>query len=87
MEPNSPGESLKNRNFPGKADTHDSEFRVEYLNPPYMTLERPQLSNAPKQIAFNSKFHVDIQIPRQLERGEIKGSGAFFIFELQINPP
>jgi len=51
---------------------YSSEFRVEYLNPPYMTLERPQLSKVPKQIAFNSKFHVEIQIPRQLERGDIK---------------
>lgn len=59
-----------------------SEFRVEYLNPPFMTMERPHLSNVPKQIAFNSTFHVDIQIPGQLERGDIKGSGAFFIIEL-----
>lgn len=82
MGPNFRGKSLKNSNFPANADENDSEFRVEYLNPPYMTVERPQLSNAPKQIAFNSKFHVDIQIPKQLERGDIKGSGTFFDIEL-----
>jgi len=49
-----------------------SEFRVEYLNPPYMTVERPQLSKVPKQIAFNSKFHVDIAIPGHLRQGDIK---------------
>ncbi|KAF7768273.1 CAZyme family AA5 [Agaricus bisporus var. burnettii] len=46
-----------------------SEFRVEYLNPPYMTVERPQLSNVPKQIDFNSEFSVDVSIPSQ---GDLK---------------
>ncbi|KAJ3572769.1 hypothetical protein NP233_g2878 [Leucocoprinus birnbaumii] len=51
---------------------YHSEFRVEYLNPPYMTMERPMLSNAPDKIAFNSKFHVDISIPAGLRGGEMK---------------
>ncbi|KAF9444369.1 copper radical oxidase [Macrolepiota fuliginosa MF-IS2] len=44
-----------------------SEYRVEYLNPPYMTVKRPQLSNVPKQIAFNQVFTVDVDVPRGLE--------------------
>ncbi|KXN92579.1 hypothetical protein AN958_04789 [Leucoagaricus sp. SymC.cos] len=49
-----------------------SEFRVEYLNPPYMTVDRPQISNTPKKIAFNTKFHVDVSIPSHLRKGSIK---------------
>ena len=51
-----------------------SEFRVEYLNPPYMTMERPRISNVPKNIAFNSKFHVEVVIPPGLENGNIQGT-------------
>ncbi len=51
-----------------------------------MTVERPQLNNVPKRIAFNSKFHMDIQIPRNLERGDIKGTEAFSMIGFQTNP-
>ena len=50
-----------------------SEFRIEYLNPPYMTMKRPHISNVPKKIAFNFKFHVNVTIPPGLENGVIKG--------------
>ncbi|KAF5360745.1 hypothetical protein D9756_005091 [Leucocoprinus leucothites] len=51
---------------------YHSEFRIEYLNPPYMTVERPHISNAPKKIAFNTKFHVDVSIPSGLRKRNIK---------------
>ncbi|KAL9715478.1 hypothetical protein Ac2012v2_002139 [Leucoagaricus gongylophorus] len=51
---------------------YHSEFRVEYLNPPYMTMERPRISNVPENIPFNSKFHIDVAIPSGLENGNIK---------------
>ena len=56
------------------ADAACSEFRVEYLNPPYMTMKRPQISNVPKKIAFNSKFHVNVAIPTGLGNGDLKGT-------------
>ncbi|KAJ7033688.1 glyoxal oxidase N-terminus-domain-containing protein [Mycena alexandri] len=40
-----------------------SEFRVQTLDPPFMSMARPTLSNVPKQIAFNSKFTIGIDIP------------------------
>ncbi|KAF5360734.1 hypothetical protein D9756_005107 [Leucocoprinus leucothites] len=49
-----------------------SEFRVEYLNPPYMTMERPQILNAPKRIDFNTKFHLDVSIPARLRGRDMK---------------
>ncbi|KXN92583.1 hypothetical protein AN958_04793 [Leucoagaricus sp. SymC.cos] len=51
-----------------------SEFRVEYLNPPYMTVDRPQISNTPQKIAFNTKFHVEVSIPSHLRKGNIKAA-------------
>ncbi|KAF5352136.1 hypothetical protein D9758_009234 [Tetrapyrgos nigripes] len=47
-------------------DKFPSEFRVEYLNPPYMTVARPSMSNVPEKVAYNDKFTVDIEIPEGL---------------------
>ncbi|KAF7300981.1 hypothetical protein MIND_00661200 [Mycena indigotica] len=46
-----------------------TEFRVEHLNPPYMSLERPVLSHVPSKVAFNTQFSVQINLP--------KGAGIF----------
>lgn len=51
---------------------YHGEFRVKYLNPPYMSMERPQIYRAPKKVAFNVQFHLDVPIPMQLKGGEIK---------------
>jgi len=59
--------------IPTHAHTAFSELRVEYLNPPYMTMKRPQISSVPKKIAFNSKVHVNVAIPPELGNGDIKG--------------
>ncbi|KAJ7683556.1 glyoxal oxidase precursor [Mycena rosella] len=39
------------------------EYRVQYLNPPYMSLARPTLAGAPSKIAFSSKFTARVTIP------------------------
>ncbi|KAJ7039410.1 glyoxal oxidase precursor [Mycena alexandri] len=46
-----------------------TEFRVQYLNPPYMSLPRPTLSGLPAKIAFNSKFSAHVTIPAHLNLG------------------
>ncbi|KAJ7039413.1 glyoxal oxidase precursor [Mycena alexandri] len=43
-----------------------TEFRVQNLNPPYMSLPRPILSSLPAKIAFNSKFTAHVTIPPNL---------------------
>ncbi|KAJ7165640.1 glyoxal oxidase N-terminus-domain-containing protein [Mycena crocata] len=43
-----------------------TEFRVQYLNPPYMSVERPILSDVPAQIAFDTNFTVGVTIPAPL---------------------
>ncbi|KAF9441736.1 copper radical oxidase [Macrolepiota fuliginosa MF-IS2] len=49
-----------------------SQFRVEDLNPPYMTLARPTLRSVPAQIQFNSRFDIGIHIPDNLRVSSVK---------------
>ncbi|KXN91798.1 hypothetical protein AN958_11948 [Leucoagaricus sp. SymC.cos] len=46
-----------------------SEFGVEYINPPYMPVDRPQLLNVPKQLYLNRTFTVDVTVPAGLSTG------------------
>ncbi|KAF9540289.1 copper radical oxidase [Agrocybe pediades] len=59
------GEVVNGTKFP-------TEFRVEYLNPPYMSMERPVMSNVPSKIGFNQRFEIDITIPMNLKGSSIK---------------
>ncbi|GJJ15281.1 hypothetical protein Clacol_009557 [Clathrus columnatus] len=49
-----------------------TEFRVEYLNPPFISMQRPVLSNVPQQISFNEQFTFDIDIPSNLPASNIQ---------------
>jgi len=49
-----------------------TEFRVEYLNPPYMTVQRPTILSVPKRIAFNTRFSVDIDIPINFKASSVQ---------------
>ncbi|PPQ85498.1 hypothetical protein CVT25_006578 [Psilocybe cyanescens] len=49
-----------------------TEFRVEYLNPPFMSVARPVLSNVPSKIAFNKQFTINVNIPKNLPASSIK---------------
>ncbi|KAJ6579619.1 glyoxal oxidase N-terminus-domain-containing protein [Mycena vulgaris] len=40
-----------------------TEYRVQYLNPPYMSLERPTLAGVPPKITFNSIFTARVTFP------------------------
>ena len=50
-----------------------SEFRVEYLNPPYMSAARPQLLDVPAQIQFNQTYQISVSIPQDLQNTYIQG--------------
>ena len=61
-------------------DSHPcSEFRVEYLNPPYMSVSRPQLSNVPTSIQFNERFNITVSIPQDLKAAVIQGKTVHII--------
>jgi len=49
-----------------------SEFRVETLDPPFMSMARPTLSNVPSKIAFNQRFTIGIDIPAGVSTSSIK---------------
>ncbi|KAJ7173130.1 glyoxal oxidase N-terminus-domain-containing protein [Mycena crocata] len=40
-----------------------SEYRVEYLYPPYMNKTRPTFTGLPKTIAYNAQFVLNINVP------------------------
>lgn len=65
-----------------------SEFRVEYLNPPYMAVERPTLNNLPTKIGFNQVVNIPVTIPKNLKTNSIKGEClAFSLFAVVLDPP
>lgn len=68
-----PGQHVSSSDISSPAHKNLSEFRVEYLNPPYMTVSRPKLFNVPKKIAYNTKFHADISVPTNLDLTKIQG--------------
>ncbi|KAJ7600059.1 hypothetical protein C8J56DRAFT_768890, partial [Mycena floridula] len=49
-----------------------SELRAEYLNPPYMSLNRPKLLQTPTEIAFNTKFVIGVAVPAELKASTIQ---------------
>ncbi|KAF8910286.1 glyoxal oxidase precursor [Mucidula mucida] len=49
-----------------------SEFRVEYLNPPYMTVERPILQDVPSQIGFHENFTITVDLPESLNASTVQ---------------
>ncbi|KAF7316242.1 hypothetical protein MIND_00142800 [Mycena indigotica] len=49
-----------------------SELRVETLDPPFMSMARPVLSNVPSKIAFNQRFNINIDIPAGVSTSSIK---------------
>ncbi|KAJ7218926.1 glyoxal oxidase N-terminus-domain-containing protein [Mycena rebaudengoi] len=58
------------------ATTFPTEFRVEYLNPDFITnnAPRPVIRSAPTQIRFNQKATLKVTIPPSLLLGKIKVS-------------
>ncbi|KAF9467716.1 copper radical oxidase [Collybia nuda] len=49
-----------------------SEFRVEYLNPPYMSVARPTLHNVPTTLPFNHPFTATVEIPAGLRTENVQ---------------
>ncbi|KAG6897933.1 hypothetical protein C0992_008681 [Termitomyces sp. T32_za158] len=51
-----------------------TEFRAEYLNPPYMNVARPELHNVPETLPFNHTFTVPVAIPPGLKASDVQGT-------------
>ncbi|KAJ7211267.1 glyoxal oxidase N-terminus-domain-containing protein [Mycena pura] len=48
------------------------EFRVETLDPPFMSMARPTLSKVPTKIAFNERFTIEVNIPAGVSTSNLK---------------
>ncbi|KAJ7636288.1 glyoxal oxidase precursor [Roridomyces roridus] len=53
-----------------------TEFRVQYLNPDFITngSPRPAIRSAPTQVAFNQKVRLTVSIPAGLSSGDVQVS-------------
>jgi len=59
-----------------------SELRIEALNPPFMTMERPIITKAPSQILFNQVINLSMDIPQSLKTDNIQGDSFFILLIL-----
>ncbi|CDO77228.1 Glyoxal oxidase [Trametes cinnabarina] len=62
------GSNPNNRTTVGPGIKFPSEFRVQTLDPPFMSVERPKILNMPKKLGFNKSFTVPISVPSSLAR-------------------
>jgi len=52
----------------------DTQFQVEFLNPPYMFVQRPTFEKTPAQIHFNQRFTTSVTVPKNLKASKIQVS-------------
>jgi len=52
--------------------TFNTEFRVQFLNPPFTARSRPTVSGVPKHLAFNQNVTVDVDIPTDLDTSNLQ---------------
>jgi hypothetical protein len=53
---------------------YPTEYRVEWLSPPYMKVARPTYTGLSAVIAYGAKFTLDVKIPSLLDKSKIKGT-------------
>jgi hypothetical protein len=69
-----------NPNLDRAETAYGTEYRVEWLRPPYMTKERPVIVNAPRTMGFAAQVKVQIKVPENLHGEKLKGEFSFFFF-------
>ena len=62
-----------NPNFDRSEVAYGTEYRVEWLHPPYMKQERPVIVEAPRAIGFAEQVQVQVKIPENLHGEKLKG--------------
>jgi hypothetical protein len=53
---------------------YPTEYRVEWLSPPYMKADRPTYTGLGAVIGYGAKFTLDVHIPSSLDKSKIKGT-------------
>ncbi|TFK30187.1 copper radical oxidase [Coprinopsis marcescibilis] len=52
-----------NPNLDRSEITYGTEYRVEWLSPPYMTMERPEITGVPDTLPFGSSINLQARVP------------------------
>lgn len=52
---------------------YGTEYRVEWLSPPYMSADRPKISGVPKKIGFGKTARFTVEIPSSMGNANVKG--------------
>ncbi|KAI0045394.1 copper radical oxidase [Auriscalpium vulgare] len=63
-----------NPNLDRSEVAYGTEYRVEWLSPPYMGVERPVIASAPRMVGFGQTLDVKVTIPESMQGGEVKVS-------------
>ncbi|KAF9484661.1 copper radical oxidase [Pholiota conissans] len=53
---------------------YGTEYRVEWLNPPYMSQDRPEITHAPQRIDFGENFKLDVKMPNGVNSKDVRVS-------------
>ena len=67
-----------NPNLDRSEVAYGTEYRVEWLRPPYMNKQRPLIMAAPGTIDYAHRVNVDVKIPENLRREQLKGEFCCF---------
>ncbi len=52
---------------------YGTEYRVEWLHPPYMSQQRPGIGTIPRRIDFDKTFQLDVEVPDGTMLDNVKG--------------
>ena len=63
-----------------------AEFRVQMLDPPYMSLARPKILSIPSKLPFGRSVTVPISLPESLSRrgAHVQGTRMLFLFQHRV---
>ncbi len=59
---------------------YPAEYRVEFLNPPWMTVARPTLVNPPAKFSFNTQYTFNVTVPAGLNTTASQVKGIYPVF-------
>ena len=76
-----------NPNFDRSEVAYGTEYRVEWLRPPYMNKQRPVIEAAPRTLDFAQRVEVQVNIPESLRNEKFKGEYGFFLSYLLLQWP
>jgi hypothetical protein len=62
-----------NPNLDRSEMVYGTEYRVEWLGPPYMTTERPVVESVPHTMGYGERLKIHVKIPSSLTGKNIKG--------------